>query len=137
MRQFETRTLIAAPAERIWPILTDSTRLGPDFGILRLQGQIVLGGTLRLRAAVAPTRDFVLRVRVLEPTRRMVWQGGMPLGLFTGTRTFTLEPVPGGCEFAMVEVYSGLMAPLIFKSLPDLTPAFRQFAAALKKEAEA
>ena len=104
---------------------------------MQLQGRIAPGEVLRLRAGAAPSRDFVLRVSAFDPPKRMVWSGGMPLGLFTGTRVFTLDPIPGGCQFTMREEYTGLMAPLIFKSIPDLTRAFRQFAAALKKEAEA
>jgi hypothetical protein len=34
----------------------------------------------------------------------MVWVGGMPLGLFKGTRTFTLAPGQGGAtQFTMRE----------------------------------
>lgn len=137
MRFFETRQTIAAPPERVWSILTDAARLGRDYGILKLEGWIAPGEVLRLRAEAAPARDFVLKVTSFDPPKRMVWSGGMPLGLFTGTRVFALDPIPGGCQFTMREEYTGLMAPLIFKSIPDLNPAFRQFAAALKKEAEA
>jgi hypothetical protein len=37
----------------------------------------------------------------------------------------------------MREEFSGLMAPLITRSIPDLQPAFDQFAADLKARAEA
>ena len=38
----------------------------------------------------------------------MVWSGGMPLGLFTGTRTFTLTAKGDGTtDFHMQEVYAG------------------------------
>jgi len=67
----------------------------------------------------------------------MVWLGGMPLRfLFKGERTFTLTPVDGGVEFTMEEVFDGLLAGLITKSIPDLQPAFDEFAACLKREAE-
>ena len=36
----------------------------------------------------------------------------------------------------MTEVYSGLMAGMITKSIPDLQPSFDEFAVALKAEAE-
>ena len=71
------------------------------------------------------------------PAERMVWNGGMPLGLFSGVRTFTLTPTGDGTRFSMREVYSGLLAPLICRSIPDLQPAFDEFAAALKQRAEA
>jgi hypothetical protein len=61
----------------------------------------------------------------------------MPLGLFTGTRTFTLTLADGGTvTFAMHEAFSGLLAPLITRSIPDLQPAFAAFAADLKRRAE-
>ncbi len=51
-------------------------------------------------------------------------------------RTYMLTPKGGGVEFAMREVFSGLMAPLITRSIPDLQPSFDEFAAALKRRAE-
>jgi hypothetical protein len=67
----------------------------------------------------------------------MVWVGGMPLGLFTGTRRFTLEPTADGkVVFAMEETYGGLLAPLIARSIPNLQPAFDMFGSDLKRRAE-
>jgi len=61
----------------------------------------------------------------------------MPLGLFTGTRTFTVTPQPdGGTAFAMSEEFGGLLASLITRSIPDLQPAFDAFAGDLKRQAE-
>jgi len=66
-----------------------------------------------------------------------VWRGGLPLGLFVGERVFTLTPGSGGAvEFSMRETFTGLLAPLIGRTLPDMQPAFEQFADALKREAE-
>jgi hypothetical protein len=67
----------------------------------------------------------------------MIWRGGMPLGLFTGERVFTLTPSPSGTVgIAMRENLRGLLAPLIGRTLPDMPPSFDEFAAALKQEAE-
>ena len=66
----------------------------------------------------------------------MVWTGGMPLGLFKGERTYTLVPDRDGVIFSMTEVYSGPMAGMITKSIPDLQPAFDEFGACLKQAAE-
>jgi hypothetical protein len=67
-----------------------------------------------------------------------VWRGGMPIGaLFKGERTYRI--VAKGAdqvEFSMEEIFDGLMAPLITKSIPDMQPAFDEFAACLKTEAE-
>lgn len=66
----------------------------------------------------------------------MVWEGGMPLGLFRGVRRFTLTPSGRGTDFHMSEEFSGLLAPLITRSIPDLTPSFEKFANGLKALAE-
>jgi len=61
----------------------------------------------------------------------------MPLGLFKGERTYKLEPRGNGItEFSMQEIYSGLLAGMMFRQIPDLTDAFQQFGESLKQEAE-
>jgi uncharacterized protein YndB with AHSA1/START domain len=125
MRQFEVEQQINAPPQRVWAILTDAGTLasGP-FGIIRLDGVIAKGGKLRLRSAASPDRTFRLTVTELEPNRAMVWTGGMPFGLFTGTRTFTLAPIAGGTHFLMHEVYDGSMRGSSGNRCPTLTPRF-------------
>lgn len=138
MHEFDVQRTIKAPADRVWKILTDGKRLaGGAFGIVRLQGEIAAGAKLRLWSSVAPGRAFPLTVTDFQPYRTMVWKGGMPFGLFTGTRTFTLVPDGQSTQFRMREVYDGPMLGLIWKSMPDLNPSFRQFADALAAEAEA
>jgi hypothetical protein len=76
-------------------------------------------------------------VTEFEPGRRMVWSGGMPLGLFKGVRTFTISPQSDGVTtFTVREEYTGPLLPLIWRSMPDLEPSFRQFASGLKSRAE-
>lgn len=58
------------------------------------------------------------------------------MGLFKGIRTYSLTPRDGGVEFSMTEEFSGLMAPLITRSIPDMQPAFEEFAGCLKRRAE-
>jgi len=67
----------------------------------------------------------------------MVWSGGMPLGLFTGVRTFALaDGGDGSTRFTVREEYSGPLLPMIWRSMPDLAPSFAQFADGLKARAE-
>jgi hypothetical protein len=67
----------------------------------------------------------------------MTWSGGMPLGLFKGVRTFTLTPASdASVQFQLREEYTGLMLPMMWRSMPDLGPSFTQFASGLKKRAE-
>jgi hypothetical protein len=134
---FETSTRISAPPERVWSVLTDAPRLVREgFGITRIDGAIAPGARLRLWSEVSPDRAFSIKVTTFDVARAMVWSGGMPFGLFRGVRTFSLAPEGGGTHFHMREEFSGPMLGLIAKSMPDLTPSFETFAAALKAQSE-
>lgn len=79
-----------------------------------------------------------MKVTAFEPNRKMVLTGGMPLGLFKSERTHILTTnKDGSITFHTEEVFSGLLLPVLGKNIPDLTENFRNFAAALKKQAEA
>jgi hypothetical protein len=137
MRTFAARTFIEAPPERVWAILTNAPRY-PEWNptVTRLDGPITLGARISLYAATNPGRPFDLTVTVFEAPARMVWRGGMPMGLFLGERIFTLDPARAGVDFAMRETFTGALAPVLGRVLPDLQPSFDAFVAALKREAE-
>ena len=138
MKTFETTLSIRATPETVWAILTDASRWTEwNTTVDKIEGTIALGNKVTVYAKISPGRAFPVKVAVLDAPKRMVWSGGMPLGLFKGERTYTLTPKDGGVEFDMREVYTGLMAGMITKSIPDLTPAFVEFGEALKKKAEA
>jgi uncharacterized protein YndB with AHSA1/START domain len=137
-KTFATETRINAPRERIWALLTDApTYPAWNTTVDRVEGRIALHEKIRVFAKIQAGRAFPVRVATFVPDERMVWVGGMPLGLFKGERTYTLTPDGDATVFAMREVYSGPMAGLITRSIPDLQPAFDEFAAALKRRAEA
>ena len=50
----------------------------------------------------------------------------MPLGLFTGVRSFRLAPSDGGTRVTMREEYSGPLVGLMSRSIPDLQPSFER-----------
>jgi uncharacterized protein YndB with AHSA1/START domain len=136
--RFATRTTIAAAPEQVWAILTDLPQW-PTWNttVISTDGHVALGSKVSVTVKANPGRAFAVKVKTLDAPSRMTWVGGMPLGLFAGTRTYTLTPQDGGTEFAMEEVYTGPMAGLITKSIPDLQPSFDEFAACLKKRVEA
>lgn len=139
MKTFSTSIAISASLDAVWSILIDARRWSDwNSTIERIEGDIALGEKITVYAKANPGRAFPLKVSQFDPPRRMVWSGGMPLGLFTGKRTYALTTQPDGAvEFAMQEVFSGLMAPLITRSIPDLQPSFDEFASCLKARAEA
>lgn len=138
MKAYEAIATIAAGPEAIWAILIDGPGYaGWDYGVERVEGRIASGETIKVFSEVSPGRAFPAKVTEFEPGRRMVWSGGMPLGLFTGVRTFTLSPQgDGATAFRMREEYTGPLLPLIWRTMPDLGPSFDRFATGLKRRAE-
>lgn len=137
MLQFSASTKINAPAETIWNILTDASKYTEwDENMLKLDGTIAPGQALTITTRLDPKRAFKPKVTEFEPNRRMVWQSGMPFGLFTGARTFLLQPDGDGVKFSLTEEFKGLMLPMIKGSIPDLNPVFQKFVEALKARAE-
>jgi hypothetical protein len=135
--EYKVALPISAPAQRVWDLLVDAPGYKRwNSSVVSLDGEIAAQGTIKLVSAVNPGRTFALTVTGMDPPHRMVWSGGMPLGLFTGTRTFVIEAATGGCRFSMSEVYTGPLSGLFFKSIPDLTDSFKQFADGLKTAAE-
>jgi hypothetical protein len=138
MKAYDATTTIKASPETIWAILTDAPGFQAwDSGIERVEGRIVPGEKIKVISKVNPGRAFPVKVTEFTPGQRMTWSGGMPLGLFKGVRTFTLSPAEDGAtRFTMREEYSGPLLPMIWRSMPDLGPSFRQFADGLKQRAE-
>jgi hypothetical protein len=138
MKIFTFSININASPETVWGILTDADKYVEwDPGMLSMKGTIAPGEQLEIRTKLAPHRVFRPTVTDFQPNRRMVWQSGMPLGLFRGERAFELQPLGNGqVQFYMREEFRGFLMPLIGRSIPDMNPTFAGFGAALKKRAE-
>lgn len=137
MKHYEVTQTIDASPEAVWEVLRD----GPGFvswdsGIVKFEGTIAPGNKIKLFSEVSPGRAFPLKVTTMEPARKLVFSGGMPLGLFKGERTYTLTPEGTGTKFHMREEFSGPLLNMIWKSMPDLQPSFDKFASGLKAKVE-
>jgi len=138
MKEFSTTTSIEASPDTIWAILTDAAGYPEwDPGMERLEGRIAPGEKVKAFTKLSPGRAFPATVTEFVPGQKMTWTGGMPLGLFKGERTFTLTPQgDNATKFTLREVFTGLLLPIFGRSIPDLTPTFEEFVAALKNRAE-
>jgi len=129
--------MISAPVETIWTILTDASHYTEwDENMIKLDGTIAPGEQLTIYTKLAPKRAFKPKVVEFTPNRKMVWQSGMPMGLFTGSRTFDLQPNGDQVTFTMTEEFKGPMLAMIRGSIPDMTPVFETFVKAVKARAE-
>lgn len=140
MLEYKTAITIDAPADEVWAVLLD-TKAWPQWDPFceKIEGEVALGNTIKAFTKLSPGRAFGVKVTQLVENERMVWSGGMPLGLFKGERTYSLTAKDDGktTEFRMREVFSGPMLRLIGKSIPDMSEAFDAFAAGLKERSEA
>ena len=128
---------IDATAERVWALLTDASSYRDwNHAVVSIEGTIALGNTISLVSIVNPKRVFTLKITDVARPSRLVWSDGMPLGLFKGERTYRLDERDGATEFSMTEQFSGLLAGLITRAIPDLTDSFNLFADSLKSAAE-
>lgn len=137
MKSYEAETTIDATPEQVWDVLTDLARYPRwDSGVTEAEGTIAHGSKIKLTTEVSPERAFPLKVKGLEAARKMVWEGGLPFGLFRGVRTFTLTPQGDATHVTVREEFTGPLLGMMWKTMPDLQPSFDQFVAGLKAEVE-
>lgn len=138
MFSYRVEKTIKATPETIWSILTD----GPSYpewnsSVDKLEGRVAPGEKIKMFVKINPGKAFPVKVNRFEPPSLMTWEGGLPLGLCTGVRTYTLTPDGNGATvFTMEEVFSGPLSGLIAKTIPDFTEPFEQFGEGLKAKAE-
>jgi len=108
MKKFSATTTIHAKPERIWSILADAKRYPSWNTTDRVEGYMRPGEKIKRYVKLSPGRAFPATMTEFVPPTKMIWSGGMPLGLFKGERVFSLKPIPpDAVEFSMTEVYSG------------------------------
>ncbi len=138
MKRYFVAISIEAPAQTVWALVSDAASYSQwNSTVDRVEGVFTPGAIVSLYAKNMPNRPFKLAVKTLTPPRSMVLEGGMPLGLFVGTRRLEVIPETArSCRFEMEEVSRGLLAPLMARVIPDQQPSFDTFAADLKRRAE-
>lgn len=139
MLEYKTTIDIDAPASVVWDVLLQTQawpQWDPYCERIETRGPLRVGAKVKAFTKLSPGRGFSLKVTALDPHERMVWTGGMPLGLFKGERTYALTNEGSRTRFDMREVFSGPMLSMIAKSIPDMSEAFDAFAAGLKNRAE-
>lgn len=132
-RETSVSVMIYAPAEIVWRLLTTAN----DFArwnstVISVKGEITPGGAVELVSKLDPKRVFKLKVKDFVPAQRLVW------GDSKGSRSYALSGGgDGAVRFVMRERIGGLMFPLYAKYIPSFDASFDDFAADLKREAEA
>lgn len=135
--EYKASSRINASPEKIWSILTDADSYPEwDPNMVRLEGRVAPGEKVTAHTKLSDN-NFPVKVTTFEPGKKMVWSGGMPLGLFKADRSFILEPDGDSTNFYVQEVFGGPLLFLFKGSIPDLTLSMENFVHGLKQRAEA
>jgi hypothetical protein len=142
MKEVRSEIEIAAPAGRVWEILTDFAGF-PQWNpfIRRARGNLVKGERLEVMMQPSGARGMTFSPTVLtvEADRELRWIGHLFVpGLFDGEHIFTIEPLgTGRVHFTQREIFTGLLVPLLSRMLDtDTRRGFEEMNKALKARAE-
>ncbi|MEI6557935.1 MAG: SRPBCC domain-containing protein [Rhodospirillaceae bacterium] len=143
MTQLDTSIDIAAPADRVWAVLTDFPAY-PEWNpfITAITGVLKVGSVLIVQLALPgkPALRFKPVLTVAARPRELRWAGHvMAPGLFDGEHGFEIERLESDrCRLRHVEQFSGVLMPLFIPALQEATRAgFEAMNQALKRRAEA
>jgi len=140
--QLHTEIDIEASPEVVWDILTDLERYA-DWNpfVVSSTGDVEIGKRLtnRLQPPGGKAMTFRPTVTAVASGQVFEWLGrlGFP-GIFDGRHRFELEATSNGTRLVHSEHLSGVLVPLVRKSLDTQTlPGFEAMNGALKRRAEA
>ena len=138
-----TEIEIAAPAERVWAVLTDFSAY-PSWNpfVVSIAGDLVPAAQLNVQLKPPAGRAMTMKPHVtrVDPGTRFAWRGSLPIpGLFAGEHQFEVTSLgPNKVRFVHSEQFSGLLVPLLKGMLDGSTRrGFEAMNQAVKARAEA
>ena len=142
MRSISTSIVIAAPADKIWNILTDLPAY-PDWNpfFKEATGELAVGKTLHISAREQNFK-FSPKLLVVNPGQELRWKGKLGVkGIFDGEHYFIItDKGDGTCTFDHGERFHGCLVPVMgaLSSLfKDTEKGFVKLNKALKERCEA
>ncbi|MCB0393546.1 MAG: SRPBCC domain-containing protein [Bdellovibrionales bacterium] len=135
--KFQADTNINSPASMVWKELTNISDWHKwDPNIIKIEGQLALGNKIKIFTKLSD-RAFPVKVEKMDPEKQMIFSGGLPFGLFHGKRVFSIvSNGDGTVKFDTTETFTGPLAKVFQKKMPDLTPYFVTFVNGLKNRCE-
>jgi hypothetical protein len=135
-RSIRSEILIDAPPDAIWAVLADfSSHQQWDPFLVAIAGDAAVGKRLTVRFANGLT--FRPTVTELRTGRVLEWLGKLLFGgLFDGRHRFELFPEGRATRLVQSESFSGLLVPLLKKTLVETEGRFAALNAALKQRVE-
>lgn len=143
MKEVRAEVEIAAPAERVWQVMTNFAAY-PNWNPLfrRIEGRAKTDSHLVVRLEPTGARGFTGKGRVIrvDAPRELHWQGShLPVpGLFQCQFACSVEPMPGQrTKLTLSDKFSGLLVSMMAGYLDNsVAPALDAMAQAVKERAE-
>lgn len=142
MREIRTEVKIAAPARKVWSILTAFDRWKEWNPIInQVSGTAALGSKLSVTMRGPGGKDgpkYMPVVTNFEEPKLFRWRGKMMSGfLFTNDKVFQLEETGSGTRLIHKELFSGMLVPLFWRKLNEHVPSMlKSMNEALKRTVE-
>jgi arylsulfatase A-like enzyme len=137
-RAYISQIDIDAPAEQVWSVVTDFESYKSWNPLLsEVEGELVVGGDLRVHAAFAPV-PVPATVTVVDKPNRFEWEDHVPLNLLTPTFSVQLLPLPENrTRVIIAETFTGPLLPLLGRRLDkQMPPLYDAMAEALAQQVE-
>lgn len=138
--ELRTETVVDAPPERVWEVLTDFGRWDEwNPTLFRASGPPTVGTEVRMKLRLGPI-SVPMRQQILslDPPRELVWRSRQPIqSALDVIRRFQIEPLEGGrSRLVQSETTDGYLARLEVKLLGNaITRGYENLGQALAKRA--
>ena len=126
MRTIETAIEIPAPADAVWAVVTDFAAY-PEWNpfMVNIAGDREPGNRLAVTMQNPGGRPTKFRPLVLASEGRSLrWVGKVLVrGVFDGAHELRVEPTATGSRFVQREEFSGILLPIVWRTLNTKTRA--------------
>ncbi len=141
MKHMDSEIIINATPEEVWTVLVDLDRYQEwNPYLVKVVGTATEGSRLTVTFSPPGSRGATLKATVTESRSGEVleWWGHVGFrGIFDGRHRFELRPDAGGTRLTQSETFTGVLVPLMARSLDRGTAAgFAVMNEALKARAE-
>lgn len=141
-REINSEIDILASPQKVWRALTDFEAFREWNPFMRpVMGVAEEGARLRVQIRPPGGRAVAFRPAVTKvaQNRELRWRGQLWMpGLFDGEHIFEIEPLgPERVKFIQREEFSGLLVPLMAKTIDQTLFGFEEMNRALKERVEA
>ncbi|MEZ4804073.1 MAG: SRPBCC domain-containing protein [Bacteroidia bacterium] len=121
-KEISTQIKINATTEQVWNVFSDFKNY-PNWNpfIKSIQGDFEIGKVISIHLVLPDSKPMTFKPKVLsfEQNKKLIWLGHLMIkGIFDGEHKFELiDNKDGTCTFIQSEKFSGILVPLLRKTI--------------------